>query len=117
MIVAGGMTKAYLSVGPTDMRNSFQGLAAAVRTHMQRDPLSGEAYAFCNRRRTLVKILVWDGTGLWVHAKRLAQGTFSWPTDGDHTRSMTREELALILGGIDAMHTTQRRWYRREVAG
>lgn len=117
MIAIGPMTRVFLCIGSTDMRRSFNGLAAVVRTHMQRDPLSGEAYAFCNRRRTLVKVLIFDGTGLWVHAKRLEKGTFSWPTDGETTRSMSREELALILSGIDAQRMTQRRWYRRKAVG
>jgi transposase len=42
---------------------------------MGQDPLSGEVYAFCNRGRTRLKLLVWDGSGLWLCAKRLEQGT------------------------------------------
>ena len=105
---------AYLCVGPTDMRKSFNTLAALVQHHMGRDPLSGELFAFCSKRRNLIKVLVFDGTGLWVHAKRLEQGTFAWPTMGGPSQSLTSQELDLILQGIDAKEVKSRRWYRRD---
>jgi len=60
--------------------------------------------------------LFWDGNGLWVCAKRLERGRFSWPqeeTQGDRVR-LTHEELTLLLGGIDLERTRAKNWYRYE---
>ena len=67
--------RVHVAPGATDMRKSFNGLVAATREVLGKDPLSGHLFAFCNRRRTLLKLLLWDGTGFWVFAKRLERGT------------------------------------------
>jgi transposase len=61
--------KIYLGTDPVDMRKSFNGLFAQVKGRLKRDPLDGAVYIFANKRRTLVKILYWDGTGIWVLSK------------------------------------------------
>ncbi len=71
----------YLALGATDMRKSFAGLAGAVEAHLKRDPLSGHLFAFCNRRRNMIKVLAWDGSGLCLYAKKLERGTFPWPRE------------------------------------
>jgi len=106
--------RVHLCVGSTDMRKSFLALTALAKNHMGGSPLSGELFVFCNKRRNLIKILVFDGTGLWVHAKRLEQGTFAWPMTGGPAQSLTHQELELMLQGIDAKELTLRRWYRRD---
>lgn len=113
-----GATKVYLAAGATDMRKSFDTLCGVVRASMgDADPLSGHLFVFCNRRRDRLKILHFDGTGLWVLAKRLERGTFSWPAEGaaDGGRLvLAGAELALLLGGVDLDRTARRRWWRRE---
>ena len=104
--------RVFLAPGATDMRKSFDGLAAAARQVIRQDPLSGHVFVFCNRRRHLLKILVWDGSGFWVFAKRLERGTFAWPRTTDPLE-LRREELALLLGGIDLRQTRRRAWYDR----
>ena len=94
------------------MRKSFDGLAAAAKSVVRMDPLSGHVFVFVNRRRHILKALVWDGSGFALFAKRLEQGTFSWPTGTDPVE-MRSEELALLLGGIDLDFTRRRRWYER----
>jgi len=98
------------------MRKSFDTLAAIVRELLQKQPLSGDLYVFCNRPRNRIKVLLWDGSGLWVMAKRLEKGTFSWPKaggPGSNSVTMTTAELSLLLSGIDLASTSRRRWYRR----
>jgi transposase len=61
-----------------------------------------------------LKALVWDGSGLWVCAKRLEKGRFRWPeAEGRHSVSMRPEELAMLVNGLDVKHTKQRNWYRK----
>lgn len=73
---------------------------------------------FCGRRRHLVKILYWDGTGFWLVAKRLAKGTFAWPepTDDRQAIELRPDELAALLGGVDLRKTTWRPWWRASTA-
>jgi transposase len=106
-------TKIYLIAGVTDMRKSFDGLAAIVSGTLQQDPYSGHAFIFSNRLRNRLKILLWDRSGFWVLAKRLEKGTFAWPTSASATVEMTPEELSLLLGGIDLRGSVRRRWYER----
>ena len=69
-------TRIYLACGPTDMRKGFDGLAAQVQTVLSQDPYSGAVFCFRGRRGDLLKILVWDGQGLILVAKRLERGKF-----------------------------------------
>jgi len=86
-----------------------------VRDRLLCDPLSGHLFVFCNSQRNRLKVLVWDGTGLWICAKRLPKGRFSWPDSGDAQGrvSLTHEELSLLLGGIDLATTRKKQWYRK----
>ena len=83
------------------MRKGFEGLYGLVRDRLLCEPLSGHFFLFCNAQRNRLKILVWDGTGLWVCAKRLEKG-ISLAVSGDQNKVvLSHEELALLLGGID----------------
>ncbi len=77
MLGFNGNLKVWVAITPCDMRKSFDGLSALAREKLQSDPMSGAAFVFTNKKRTLLKILYWDGSGLWVVAKRLEKGTFS----------------------------------------
>ena len=71
MIPVGPATRIYLAAGAKDLRKSFEGLSDQVRHRFKEDPLSGHLFVFANRPRTRIKVLYWDGSGLWVCAKRL----------------------------------------------
>src|SRR6266566_1704063 len=72
MFGLGLATKIYIAVEAIDMRKGFEGLHGLVRDHLGQDPLSGHLFLFTNKTKTRLKALVWDGSGLWVCAKRLA---------------------------------------------
>ena len=74
MFGLGLATKIYIAVEAVDMRKGFEGLYGLVRDQLCYDPLSGHLFLFSNRTRTRLKALVWDGSGLWVCAKRLEKG-------------------------------------------
>ena len=118
MFGLGPATRIYLGVEAVDMRKGFEGLYGLVRDHFGEDPLSGHLFLFTNRTRTRLKALVWDGTGLWVCAKRLERGRFHWPAVTEAcTVSMRPEELVMLLSGMDLTQARPRtNWYRREPA-
>jgi transposase len=109
MFGVGPATRVYLAAGATDMRKGFEGLYGLVR-----EPLSGHIFLFCNAQRNRLKLLFWDGSGLWVCAKRLERGRFRWPElAGEQPKVLlSHEELALLLGGIDLSQTRRREWHR-----
>jgi transposase len=96
----------------------FNGLYGLVRDTLGCDPQSGHVFLFTNARRNRLKLLVYDGSGLWVCAKKLDGGCFRWPGKDTTEEKMvlSHEELALLLGGIDLNRTHRRKWYRKSVA-
>lgn len=89
---------------PADLRAGFDGLSARVSGKLGRDPLSGHLFLFVNRSRTRAKVLLWDGTGLCIYAKRLERGRFAslWAGRAG-TAELTTSELALFLEGSRAI--------------
>ncbi len=113
MISLSAATRIFIVTGPTDMRKSFNGLYGIVREQLHQDPVSGHVFVFCNRSRNRIKLLLWDGSGLWVCAKRLERGRFGWDWPRDSASlSITHESLSLLLGGIDLKKAHPRNWYR-----
>lgn len=88
---------------PTDLRNGYDGLAGLVEHEFGSDLLQGDCFLFVSRTRTSAKVLLWDGTGICIYAKRLARGRFAalWGQPGHAALSMTMTELALFLEGAD----------------
>ena len=115
MLGLGAATRIYVATGMTDMRLSFNGLYALAVGQLKQDPQSGHLFLFANRRRDRMKILFFDGSSLWVCARRMEQGRLHWPSSEDGRVQLTREEFALLVGGIDLTATTKRKWYRRTV--
>lgn len=117
MLSFAGSLKVFVALEPCDMRKGFNGLHALAAERLGEDPRQGAVFVFTNRRRTRLKILYWDGTGLWVMTKRLEQGTFSWPTGVPPQTTklkLTPEALAMLTDGIDLRGARLRPWYERE---
>jgi transposase len=112
----GAATRIYVATGATDMRRSFDGLYALVEGQLQQDPRTGHLFLFANKRRDRMKILFFDGSSLWVCARRMEQGRLHWPSSEQGRMQLSREEFALLIGGIDLSATRKRKWYRRPQA-
>lgn len=93
-------TRIYLYRPPCDMRKSFDGLCGIIRSELNQDPLSGSLFVFCNRRRTMVKLLYWDSDGLAIWYKRLEKGSFSLPHMHNMDGWIDRRSLSLLLEGV-----------------
>jgi transposase len=112
-----GGLKVFVALEPVDLRKSFGGLEGLVSERLGEDLRQGALFVFINRRHTRLKILCWDGTGLWLLMKRLEQGTFSWPKSIEAGRvklKLTPEALAMLTDGIDLRGAKLRPWYERE---
>ncbi len=113
MLSLNSNTKIFLAAGVTDLRKSYDTLAAIVTNSLGHSSLSGDFFVFCNRSRNRLKILVWEQSGYWLLAKRLEKGTFAWPNEETKSIEFTPAQLSLLLGGIDLRETKKRKWYRR----
>lgn len=88
------------------MRKGFDGLSGLVREELQKDPLSGDVFIFFNKRRTQVKLLLWERDGFSIYHKRLERGTYElpvWPKV-----ELRDDELMLILQGISLKSVRRR---------
>jgi len=92
-------TRVFVARGATDMRRSFDRLAAEAETMLRQDPFSGHVFCFFSRRRDRVKLLVWERGGFWLHYKRLEAGTFATLERGE----LSPRDLYLLLEGIEVV--------------
>ncbi len=101
MLTLPASVRIYVAAEAVDLRRGFDGLAAATRSLIRQDPLSGHLFVYLNRRRNRIKLLVWDRTGYLLLYKRLERGTFYLPTEpaaGQRHVEMDSGELGLMLG-------------------
>lgn len=91
----------WLAVEPVDMRLGVDGLSLRVQQALGGAPCDGTAYAFSNRRRTRLKLICWDGNGVWLCQRRLHRGHFAWPKPGDAVCEITAEQWRYLIAGID----------------
>jgi len=106
--------KVCLATEPCDLRKSFDSLSVIVRQQLGDDPLSRTVFVFINKARNRIKLLYWDGTGLWVLAKRLERGRFCRPEGLKAKTSklaLKPEALEMLLSGVDLKDGLQRAWY------
>ena len=116
MLTLPSSVRIYVAAEPVDLRRGFDGLAAATRSIIRRDPMSGHVFAFVNRRKNRIKLLVWDRTGYILLFKRLERGTFRIPTQpvaGERHVELDAGELGLMLEGLDLRGASRRKRWRR----
>ena len=93
----------YLYNGFADMRCGFDSLSGLIRDRMDMNALSGSVFIFVNRRRTHIKLLLWEGDGFSIYYKRLEKGTFELPAPGGEGTGSVRidvRKLQFILQGV-----------------
>jgi transposase len=114
MLTLSGKVKVFLAAEPTDMRKSFDTLAALVQELLKLDPLSGHLFVFRGKRADRVKILWWDTHGYAIWYKRLETGTFRFPRPEPDTASLTisATELAMLLDGVELSSVKRRARYQ-----
>lgn len=116
MIPLGPATRVFVALEAVDMRKGYDGLYGLVVHHLGEDPRSGHLFVFTNSQRNRLKVLYWDGTGLWVCGKRLEKGRFTWPSPRDPTDDskvrLSAASLAMLLGGMDLSRAKAKAWLR-----
>ena len=94
--------KLLLAIDSVDFRAGIDSLAAICKTKLSADPLSGVVFAFTNRKRTAVKLLMYDSNGFWLAMKRFSTGKLAWwPTDNKATLQVQASALQVLLSQGD----------------
>ena len=99
--------KILVAVAPADFRRGIDGLAQLCRDTLQLDPFAGAVFVFCNRRRTALKLLTYDGQGFWLCYKRLSRGRFPWwPSAGEGgAQRLAAHQLSVLLAAGNPTRT------------
>jgi transposase len=93
--------RVYLHREPIDFRAGINSLTALVEQSMQLDPFARAVFAFHNRKRNRVKLLLYERSGFWLMLKRLEADHFAWPSRKQPVIELTTEQLHWLLDGID----------------
>ena len=97
----GNPGKIWLMVEPVDMRRGIDGLSVLVEQALQRSPCAGSAFVFCNRAGNRIKVLLWDGAGVWLCQRRLHQGRFVWERSDTGGMELTSSQWEWLIAGVD----------------
>jgi transposase len=104
--------RVYVAVGSTDMRKSINGLSIVVEQAMDLNPFTGDLFVFCNRVRTIVKILYWDHNGFCLWHKRLEKDRFKWPQSVEEVLAIDQRQLRWLLSGLDIADAHRQLYYQ-----
>jgi len=108
----------FLARAPADMRKGSNSLAALVRSQLDQDPLSGDAFVFVSHHRHTVKILAWDVSGFWLASKKLERGTFAMggrlgSKDARGSHALSVAEIMALLEGIEIRSASYHQHYHQ----
>jgi transposase len=103
-------TRVFWALRPIDGRKGFNGLYTLVKETLHQEPTSGFLFVFLNQRRNRLKVLTYDGLGLWVLTKRLDRGTYAAPAGQGPSVNLRLEALTLLLHGLESR--SRRAWHR-----
>jgi transposase len=107
-------TRVWIAAGVTDLRRGFTGLSALVQTKLEQSPFSGQVFVFRGRRGDLIKLLWYDGDGLWLAQKRLSRGKFVWwPEGAGAAKPIEAYEAQLLMAAGDVSRVRAAPMWRR----
>jgi transposase len=90
----------YVACGHTDMRKSIDGLTALIQQNFRLNPYENSLYLFCGNSAKRIKAVYWEGDGFLLLYKRLEDGRFQWPRDGEEARMITAKEFRRLAEGL-----------------
>jgi transposase len=91
-------TPIVIAIMPIDFRRGIDGIAALCKQQLAQEPGSGTLFVFINRRKTMVRVLVYENNGYWLMTKRLSRGKFSgWPRVNKPISAMDATHLRRLL--------------------
>jgi transposase len=105
-VIATGDRRIVVATMPVDFRRGMESLASLVQLSLSASPFCGDVFIFRSKRADRVKILVWDGTGLWLHQKRLEKSRFVWPPINDGVMTLSPAQMNMLLEGLDWSRVT-----------
>ena len=91
----------WLVLEAVDMRLGIDGLSSRIERHLGKSPCDGHAYAFSNKSRNRLKLVVWDGNGVWLCQRRLHQGHFVWPQSIESAYQVSEAQWQWLVNGVD----------------
>lgn len=105
MLLLDSKTQVFIVLGATDMRKAVNGLSIMVADHLDLDLFTGNLFVFCNRSRSIIKILYWDSNGFCLWQKRLEKNRFFWPESEREVLEFNLRQLRWLLDGLDPVQT------------
>ena len=112
MLFDSNSTRIMLCATPTDMRKSFDGLAALTKNQLGENPLSGDLFVFVNKNRTYLKLLYFEPSGYCLWAKKLEQGKFHFEFTPEGKITMTSLQFKLMLEGWKESQFSKQKRYK-----
>jgi transposase len=106
----------FVALAPIDLRYGFDRLAGLVEEHVGRSARSGALFVFYGKRKTALKVLFFDGSGMCLFYKRADSGTFVLPeppTPDTTSLELSERELEALLDGVEVRVQRKKRAGRR----
>lgn len=107
MISLRGELKVMVSATPIDFRRGVHGLVAIVAETLRADPYCGNVFVFRSKRKDRIKMIFWDGTGMFLMTKWLEEGGFVFPPVQDGVIVLTATQFSVLVAGLDWTRVTR----------
>lgn len=95
-----GGCRIYLACGYTDLRKGIEGLTWLVKQEMGQNPYQEALFLFCGRKKDRIKGLYWEGDGFLLLYKRLEEGSFQWPRNGEEVKEISMQQYRWLMEGL-----------------